>query len=255
MTDLRCLRRFLAAGLAGICAGALSAQEVIVGAGFHHPTDTYRHCILGDCTTYTGLNILSETATGQRFSRSFTLQSDDHVYEDIAPRLWDVTGDGAPEVVVILTRVDAGAALAVYDLTGQIARTPHIGQPHRWLAPIGAADLDRDGRVELAFIDRPHLAKRLRVFEWDGTGLRLDAERGGLTNHRIGEDFITGGVRTCGTAPELVTVNADWSHIMVTTMDAGRETGVDTDSGAERLHSHPAGDFTHDRLADVMACR
>lgn len=122
----------------------------------------------------------------------------DHVFEDLTPRLWDITGDGLPEVVVIETDMALGGSLAVYDQSGKIAETPHIGRPNRWLAPVGAADFDGDGRIEVAFVDRPHLAKTLRIFEWDGEKLVLDAELDGLTNHRIGEDFISSGVREWG---------------------------------------------------------
>ncbi|MEL6960440.1 MAG: VCBS repeat-containing protein, partial [Pseudomonadota bacterium] len=120
---------------------------------------------------------------------------DDHVFEDVAPRLWDVTGDGKPEVVVIETDMALGGSLAVYDQSGKIAETDHIGRTNRWLAPVGAADFDGDGRIEVAFVDRPHLAKTLRIFEFSDGVLALEAEIVGLTNHRIGEDFITGGLR------------------------------------------------------------
>ena len=35
------------------------------------------------------------------------------VFEDVAPRLWDVTGDGLPEIVVVEATADKGARLAV----------------------------------------------------------------------------------------------------------------------------------------------
>lgn len=204
----------LCVGLAGA-----SAAETIVGATFEGPTTRYGHGILGDAVEFTQLVIeAGDWAHKRRYRVSLP---DDHVFEDIAPRLWDITGDGAPEVVVIETDMARGGSLAVYDETGKIAETSHIGRSNRWLAPIGAADLDGDGRIEVAFIDRPHLAKTLRVFEWDGEGLVLDAELGGLTNHQIGQDFISSGVRDCGDGPEVVTADGDWSDVMVTRMDGG----------------------------------
>jgi hypothetical protein len=109
--------------------------------------------------------------------------------------------------------------LAVFGLDGRIAQTPHIGRSNRWLAPVGAADFDGDGRIEVAFVYRPHLAKTLRIFEWNGLDLVLDTEIGSLTNRRIGEDLITGGVRDCGDGAQLVTANADWSNVMVIAFD------------------------------------
>ena len=44
----------------------------------------------------------------------------------------------------------------------------------------------------------------------------------GLTNHRIGEDFISGGLRNCGTGPEMITADADWRWIVATRLVSGR---------------------------------
>ena len=130
-------------------------------------------------------------SSGKRHTRSIKLPAS-YVFEDIAPRLWDVTGDGLPEVVVIETDVARGAALAIYGPNGKLAETPHIGRTNRWLAPIGAADLNGDGIIEIAYIDRPHLAKELRVWSFVNGDLRPLPRASGLTNHRIGEDFISG---------------------------------------------------------------
>ncbi|MCF2870156.1 VCBS repeat-containing protein [Octadecabacter sp. G9-8] len=221
-------------GLAG-AAGA----ETIIGATFQGPTDRYGHAILGDAIEYSELVIETEdwaNTTRYRITLPF-----DHVFEDVMPRLWDITGDGKPEVVVIETDVSLGGSLAVYDQTGLIAQTDHIGRSNRWLAPVGAADFDEDGRIEVAFVDRPHLAKVLRIFEWDGVALVLDGEVEGLTNHRIGQDFISGGLRDCGAGPQMVTADRDWSDVMVTSYDGGWIT-------------RSVGPFSPDWLAAVLRC-
>jgi hypothetical protein len=143
----------------------------------------------------------------------------DHVFEDLAPRLVDVTGDGEPEVIVVETDVRRGAALAIYDVNGKLAETPHIGQRNRWLAPVGAADLDGDGQIEIAYVDRPHLAKVLRVWRLDGRKLVPVGELGGLSNHQIGWDFIPGGLRDCGAGPEIVLADAAWARVMAVRFD------------------------------------
>ncbi len=236
------LGRFVrGAGLAA-CMGlaGAAAAETIVGAQYEGPTSRYAHAILGDAIEFTTLVI--ETEDWAHKVRYRIELPADHVFEDLSPRLWDITGDGAPEVVVIETDMALGGSLAIYDATGKIAETAHIGRRNRWLAPVAAADLDGDGRIEVAFVDRPHLAKVLRVFEWDGAQLVLDAELGGLTNHRIGEDFISGGLRRCGAGPELVTADADWSDVMVTTMAGGT------------LHTRSIGAFSVENLAAALAC-
>lgn len=217
-----------------------AAAEVIVGAYFEGPTTRYAHGVLGDAVEFSILVIETEDWSHRvRYRAELPM---DHVFEDIEPRLWDITGDSTPEVVVIETDMALGGSLAVYNETGKIAETPHIGRSNRWLAPIGAADLDGDGRIEVAFIDRPHLAKVLRVFEWDGDNLVLDGEIAGLTNHRIGEDFISGGFRDCGRGPELVTADADWSDVMATTMQGGV------------LKTRSLGAFSASSLAAALDC-
>jgi len=59
---------------------------------------------------------------------------------------------------------------------------------------VGAADLDGDGFVEVAFIDRPHLAKVLRVWRYVDGDFAEVAVMDGVTNHRIGEPDIAGGI-------------------------------------------------------------
>lgn len=231
------------AGLAAclwLAATAASAQ--ITSARFEDPTQGYPHCILGDCVTYRSLVVFTTDPADGASLRYVARLPEGLVFEDIAPRLWDITGDGSAEVVVVLTSTAFGASLAVFGPDRLIAQTPYIGQPNRWLAPVGAADFDGDGRMEVAFVDRPHLAKVLRVFEWDGTALRLEAERAGLTNHRIGEGFITGGVRDCGNGPEIVTANADWTAVMATRLRAGA------------LQTTKLSAFSAAAVADALGC-
>jgi len=193
-----------------------ACAETIVSADYAAPTDRYAHGILGDAIEWGELQITTDA--GQR---SFVLPQD-RVFEDVAPRLADVNGDGSPEVVVVETLASQGAQLAVYDATGKIAATPHIGRTNRWLAPIGIADLDGDGAIELAYIDRPHLAKTLRVWRFENGALEPVADLPGLTNHRIGERDIGGGIRDCGQGPEMITASADWTQIMATTLTDGK---------------------------------
>ncbi|MCF6443810.1 VCBS repeat-containing protein [Nereida sp. MMG025] len=200
-----------------LIAGAGHAQTV-TSAAFADETTRYGHAILGDAVEYGTLVITSQTQAGATITHRVVLPQD-HVFEDIAPRLWDVTGDGAPEVMVIETDVNAGAALAIYGPRGKIAETPHIGQRNRWLSPIGAADLDRDGHIEIAYIDRPHLAKVLRVWRWTNDKLTEVASISGLTTHKIGQDFLQGAVLDCGGRMAVLTADANWQRKIATTFD------------------------------------
>lgn len=207
-----------------------ACAETIVSAEYAAPTERYAHGILGDAIEWGALEIITQTGV-----RRFTL-AQDRVFEDVAPRLADVDGDGLPEVIVVETLASEGAQLAIYDETGKIAATPHIGRTNRWLAPVGSADLDGDGAIEIAYIDRPHLAKVLRVWRFLDGALVHVADLSGLTNHRIGETDIAGGIRDCGQGPEMVTASADWSMIMATTLSDGqlqtRNIGTHRDRGS-----------------------
>ncbi|MFS4580458.1 FG-GAP repeat domain-containing protein [Phaeobacter sp. C3_T13_0] len=212
-----------------------SADAHLLEARFAVPTTHYPHGVLGDRIEYSAMTL--RDSQGRVFR--IDLRSRGPVFEDLSPRLWDVTADGAPEAVVVESDPEKGAQLAVYGLQDgavrKIAATPHIGTRFRWLAPIAAADLDGDGHIEVAYIDRPHLAKTLRVWRYRDGKLHELAQAGGLTNHRIGEDFITSGLRRCGDKPELITVDAGWARIMATAFEAGEL--VSRDIGAfSRAH-------------------
>lgn len=207
-----------------------ACAETILSAEYDAPTDRYDHGILGDAIEWGALQITTDTGV-----RRFVL-SQERVFEDVAPRLADVDGDGVPEVVVVETLASEGAQLAIYDETGKIAATPHIGRTNRWLAPVGVADLDGDGLIEVAFVDRPHLAKTLRVWRFIDGALLPITDLPGLTNHRIGESDIGGGIRDCGQGPEMITASADWTRVMATTLSGGqltsRSLGTHVDRGS-----------------------
>lgn len=215
----------LCAGL--FCAAPLAAQQ-ITDARYGAETTRYGHAVLGDDVEW-GTLVLT-LSDGRRITHRLP---ESRVFEDLAPRLADVDGDGAPEVVVIETDMALGASLAIYDASGKRTATPYIGRTNRWLAPVGVGDLDGDGWIELAYIDRPHLARTLRIWRYRDGALTQIAEHPGLTNHRIGEDYISGGLRDCGTGPEMITTDATWSRLIasrltssgIRTRDIGPQTG------------------------------
>jgi len=219
-------------------AGLASADETITSARFTDPTTRYAHGVLGDDIEYGGLEMRIEDISSQKIIHlnpvyEWTTQTVrlplDRVFEDIEPRIVDVDLDGSNEVIVVESSVHTGAQLAIYDARGQkIAATPHIGTRFRWLAPVGAADMDGDGHVEIAYIDRPHLAKTLRIWRFKDRTLTEIASLPDLTNHRIGEDYISGGLHKCSDRPEMILVNGNWSRIISVSYQDG---WVKTDLG------------------------
>ncbi|MBN2906862.1 MAG: VCBS repeat-containing protein [Rhodobacteraceae bacterium] len=227
----------LAACLAPCLAAPAAAQ--ITSARYADPTTRYDHAILGDAVEW-GTLVL-HLAGGDR--RRIVLPTS-RVFEDIEPRLADLDGDGAPEVIAVETDLDRGARLSVYGANGLIAATPFIGTRHRWLAPVGAADLDGDGRMEIAYVDRPHLARTLRIWRFANGQLTQIAVSRGLTNHRIGDTILSGGIRDCGTGPEMILADPGWTRLI-----AARLTG---EGIVQRGLDLPA---TPRAFATALACR
>ncbi len=203
-------------------------------AVFDLPTDRYGHAVLGNTPEWGRLCV-------SRDSLTHCIELPQHqVFEDLVPRLVDVDLDGDLDAVVVESDQSYGASLVVYlwREAGLIrVSTPAIGTRYRWLAPVAVADLDQGGQIELAFIDRPHLAKTLRVFRYSDQALHELASLPGLTNHRIGDDFIVGGVRDCGGDLKLITADSDWQRVMATELRLGQ------------LHTQPIG--TLKRIEDV----
>jgi hypothetical protein len=183
------------------------------------PTDRYDHAVLGDAMEWGGLDLT--TASGQVLRVTLP---ESRVFEDVTTRLADLDGDGDREVVVVETDIARGAMLAVYDASGRVAATAPFGETHRWLAPAGIADLDGDGRIEIAYVDRPHLARELVVVRLEGAELIELARLAGLTNHRIGDSVIRGGVRDCGSGPDLRLAEPTWTRVMRVVFQDGRLT-------------------------------
>ncbi|WP_163849297.1 FG-GAP repeat domain-containing protein [Pseudooceanicola aestuarii] len=205
-------------GLAWLTAAPLSAQA-ITGAQYAAPTTRYAHGILGDAVEWGALVLTLSDGTRRRHVLPQRL-----VFEDTAPRLADLDGDGAPEVIVVESDRRKGARLAIWSGAGRMTATPHIGQANRWLAPVGAADLDGDGRMEIAYVDRPHLARVLRIWRYSDTTLTQVASAAGLTNHRIGWPDIPGGLRRCDKGVEMVLASADWRQVIAARFDGQKIT-------------------------------
>lgn len=229
---------------AALFAGAAFGQG-IVSAHYTQPTDAYGHGALKG-GEYAALEV--RLSSGQRV----TLRYEGAVFEDTAPRLHDFDHDGAPEIVTVLSGFTDGARVQVFgSVDGQVVAfggNAPIGQAHRWLAIAGIADFNGDGLDEIAYIDRPHLAKTLKLVtvEVDGSKTVFTplAEAAALTNHHFGAAEIEGGVRICqGDAPVIVTADAEWMQIIETRFVSGH------------LASMPVADYTGaDSFAPFLRC-
>ena len=207
--------RGVKAALISFCLAAPAAAD-IASARYTEPTDRYGHgAVPGgehgalEVTLNDGTRVLARVSGG--------------VFEDTTPRLHDFDGDGAPEVVTVFSGDNTGAMVRIYGLQdgslAMLGSSAPIGTRHRWLAVAGIADFNGDGQAEIAYVDRPHLARRLRLVTVDATQTPFTfkeiASVGGLTNHKYGSPDIEGGVRICpDQAPVVVTASANWSRVM-----------------------------------------
>lgn len=202
-----------------------SENGPVVATRYFGATTDYAHGVLGDTIEARGLLVRYDN--GDRVICDTVEAGPDRVFEDTAPRLVDLNSDGVHEVIAVASHADNGARLEVYGYPalGQnfqlLAHTPYIGRSNRWLAPVAAADLDGDGRMEIAYIDRPHLAKTLRVWRYESGRLTEVAVQQGFSNHKIGWPFIAGGLRDCGKGPRMILATGNWSRIVAVELNDG----------------------------------
>jgi len=215
------MRALFAALLLFAATTAASAQEevwTVLAANYADPVTRYGHDALGPGHEWGVLEVTVQPGKkrAKKEVRRFVLPHE-RVFEDIAPRLADLDGDGVPEVIVVESHLDFGSRLAIYDANGPVTATDWIGQNHRWLAPVGAVDIDRDGKVEVALIDRPHLNKSLAIYRYSNRSLDYVLEIAPFTNHRFGDDYIVGGARTCKGVPAFIVADGDYKQVLAVT--------------------------------------
>jgi hypothetical protein len=149
------------------------------------PTDRYRHGVLGD--DLEAMRLVVKTRSGKRLQVDLPPR---RVFEDLEPRLADVDGNGRDEIIVVESDTKLGASLALYGIVdGQlkrIAATSFLGQPYRWLNPLGVGDFDGSGKLDIALVATPHIGGKLRIYRFENSNLSLFAEYPGISTHRMG---------------------------------------------------------------------
>lgn len=161
----------------------------IAEAWLSKPTKRYQHFVLGSSYEAGAVNV--RLRNGKLLTHVLDKNS---VFEDRMARLRDLDGDGKDEVIVVRAYLKSGAALSVYGVKNNklqlLAETPDMGHPFGWLNPAGIADFDGDGKLEIAFVRKPHVLGQLELWEYSTGSLRLDMQVGGTSNHAIGSKSL-----------------------------------------------------------------
>lgn len=190
------------------------AQPFPVSATLEGPTNRYPHNVLGQIPGRTTLVVQASTGTVLRH-----VLPENRVFEDIAPRLWDIDADGTPEIVTVESDQSEGARFTAWaiDTNPQItlrAAGEFIGRRFRWLVPVGVADFTGQGSPQVAYVAMPHLARQLVIVPFDGDRFVPVATHENVSNHRIGDETITSVVRLCNGTPQIILPSGDWRRIV-----------------------------------------
>jgi hypothetical protein len=222
---------------------SLGTGEIAV-ARLTGPTRRYAHGVLGDDIEAEALTVRFRDGSEDTFRLP-----EDSVFEDLQPRI--VSVDGREAVLTVRSYLTAGGALALYGVSGgkvvPLAESRPIGQPSRWLNPVGAADFDGDGRTDVAAVVTPHLSGLLTLFHRNGAALEPVATAPGFANHFIGSTVLGMHVVT--------DVDGDGiDDIVLPSLDRRRLVAVTFAGGAARVLKtveHDAPIVTSIVLADL----
>ena len=184
-------------------AQRLSGSQVAQGrldiawAWLGSPTERYPHAALGSRTHAGSVHVLAAMPHG---TPSGTLQEIvyrlpiNRVFEDLRMRLADLDQDGRDEIIVIESDALSGASVVVLGLedsqNGKIlkekARSAPAGSTFRWLNPVGVADFDGDGKLEVAAVITPHIGGVLTLYHYRPPQLVPYARTMDTSNHLMG---------------------------------------------------------------------
>jgi len=161
------------------------SEDQRVYAQYADPTTKYAHGVMGDKIEAEKLVVVFD----QEF---YELQlGENHVYEDLRPRLYDVDNDGELEIITIRSSLSKGAGILIYKIIDEeireYARVSEIGTPNRWLNVVAISDVDKDGIVELIWIETPHIGGILKVAKMKAGVLEVMSEEAGYSNHGLEE--------------------------------------------------------------------
>ncbi len=169
----------------GMLTAPASAIGDITAAWYSQPTSRYRHGALGD--TVEGGALVAQTKDG--YKATFQL-SQTEVFEDIAPRLADLDGDGISEIVTVLSSFSGGASVTIFGFSGgtlvRKAAIPFLGATNEWINVAGIATYLGMPTPEIAVVVTPHKRGKLGFLKLVRGRLIVVTAQTGFSNHVFG---------------------------------------------------------------------
>lgn len=232
-----------------------AGRHDVAWAWLGSPTLRYPHRALGSPAHAASVHALVRSRSGVWQAAELRLPLH-RVYEDRVPRIVDIDRDGSEEIVLVEADALRGASLVVLGIDhtahGPVlverARSAFAGTPFRWLNPVGVADFDADGQLDLALVLTPHIGGALQLLHYRPPALVPYARALDVSNHRMGavEQDLAVIVQAAGQRPTVVVPDMTLRALHALRWDApGRWTELSDvmplPGRVERLSPAPGG--------------